>query len=89
MHIDDREPIEGIKYCIRCCTPETQEGVDFDEMGVCTACRSSEEKMHIDWAEREKKLKDILIKAKKESGNNYDCVLPISGGKDSFWGCPR
>ena len=85
MHIDDREPIEGIKYCIRCCTPETQEGVNFDEMGVCTACRSSEEKMHIDWAEREKKLKDILIKAKKESGNNYDCVLPISGGKDSFF----
>ncbi|SVB01809.1 uncharacterized protein METZ01_LOCUS154663, partial [marine metagenome] len=65
--------------------PETQEGVDFDEMGVCTACRSSEEKMHIDWVVREQKLRTILEDARKKAGNNYDCVLPISGGKDSFY----
>jgi hypothetical protein len=54
------EPIRGINYCIRCCIPETQEGVQFDEMGICTACQSSEEKMHIDWTMREKQLKKIL-----------------------------
>lgn len=43
-----------MKYCIRCCMPETQEGINFDEMGICTACRSSEQKMHIDW-DKEKK----------------------------------
>ncbi len=79
------EPISGINYCLRCCVPETQEGVDFDEMGICTACRSSEEKMHIDWSAREKQLRLILNDAKAKAGNGYDCVLPISGGKDSFF----
>lgn len=78
-------PIQGIKYCTRCCVPETQEGVQFDEMGVCTACRSSEEKMHIDWTAREKQLRKILEEAKSKSGTAYDCILPISGGKDSFF----
>jgi N-acetyl sugar amidotransferase len=79
------QPIDGIKYCIRCCVPETQEGVQFDEMGICTACCSSEDKMHIDWTLREKQLRIILEEAKAKSGNGYDCVLPISGGKDSFF----
>ncbi len=80
-----QEPIKGINYCTRCCVPETQEGVQFDEMGICTACRSSEEKMHIDWVAREKQLRAILEDAKSKSGTGYDCILPISGGKDSFF----
>lgn len=77
--------IEGLQYCARCCIPETQEGVAFDEMGICTACRSSEQKIHIDWVARRKRLEEILERAKRSSGNNYDCILPISGGKDSFF----
>jgi N-acetyl sugar amidotransferase len=77
--------INGIKYCTRCCVPETQEGVSFDELGICTACQSSEEKMHIDWTVREEALRKILEDAKKNSGSGYDCILPISGGKDSFF----
>lgn len=79
------KPISGLQYCTRCCVPETQEGVDFDDMGVCTACRSSEEKMHIDWVDRERQLRQILDEAKAQAGDGYDCVLPISGGKDSFF----
>lgn len=82
-------PINGLKYCTRCCVPETQEGVQFDEMGICTACRSSEEKMHIDWVAREKQLRSILEEAKSKSGTGYDCILPISGGKDSFFQATR
>lgn len=75
---------EGIlKYCTRCCMPETQEGIVFDEMGICRACRSSEEKIHIDWAVRERQLRELLASAKKKAGSNYDCIVPISGGKDS------
>ena len=74
-----------LKYCTRCLMPETQEGVNFDELGICTACQSSEDKMHINWDQRQKTLKKILDEAKKKSGNNYDCILPISGGKDSFF----
>ena len=79
------QPIHGIEYCTRCCVPETQEGVGFDDLGVCTACRSSEDKMHIDWAARERDLRRILEDARAKAGDNYDCVLPISGGKDSFF----
>jgi len=75
--------LDNVKYCIRCCIPETQEGVKFDELGICQACQSSEQKIHINWIEREKKLRKILEEAKAKAGNNYDCILPISGGKDS------
>ncbi len=75
--------LQNIKYCIRCCIPETQEGVKFDEMGICQACQSSEQKIHIDWTRREKELRKILEQARSKAGNNYDCIVPISGGKDS------
>lgn len=74
-----------LQYCTRCCIPETQEGIAFDEMGICRACQSSEQKIHIDWIEREKNLKRILDDAKAKAGNNYDCIIPISGGKDSTY----
>lgn len=84
---DNQRPgiFPGIKYCTRCCIPETQEGVQFDELGICTACRSSEEKMHINWVQREQAFRKIVEEAKQKSGNAYDCILPISGGKDSFY----
>ncbi len=72
-----------LKYCNRCCMPETNEGITFDEMGICLACQSAEQKIHINWAEREKELRRIFEEYKKKSGDNYDCVIGISGGKDS------
>ncbi len=72
-----------LQYCSRCCLPETVEGIKFDEMGICQACQSSEQKIHINWIEREKKLIEILEEAKRNSKGNYDCIVPISGGKDS------
>jgi len=55
---------EKMKYCVRCCIPSTNEGMRFDELGICLACRSSEEKMHINWVDRQKKLKEILVGGK-------------------------
>jgi N-acetyl sugar amidotransferase len=64
--------------------PETQEGQSFDEFGFCNVCRSSEEKMRVDWKIRREQLESILEKAKSENTDNeYDCLVPISGGKDS------
>lgn len=76
-------PYDLLTYCTRCCLPETTEGIAFDEMGICKACRASEEKMRIDWSQRETKLRELLEQAKVDSGDNYDCMVPISGGKDS------
>ena len=76
---------EDLKYCIRCCMPETSAGIRFDEFGICSGCQSSEHKMHINWVEREKQLRKILDKHRNNNGDNYDCVVPISGGKDSCY----
>lgn len=73
-----------LHYCTRCCMPETTEGIIFDEMGICQACQSAEQKMHIDWIAREQELRKTLDYY-KSLGNNYDCIVPISGGKDSSY----
>ncbi|WP_306534112.1 N-acetyl sugar amidotransferase [Geobacter sp.] len=83
---ENKTPLfDNIRYCTRCCIPETQEGVVFDELGICRACQSSEQKIHIDWVKREKELRRILEEAKAKADGNYDCVLPLSGGKDSMF----
>ena len=51
---------KDIQYCTRCCLPSTADGLAFDEMGICQPCRSSEQKIHINWVDREKKLRNIL-----------------------------
>ncbi len=76
---------KNLRYCIRCCMPETQEGLTFDELEICKACQSSEQKIHINWVEREFELRKLLDSAKANAGNNYDCIVPISGGKDSVY----
>jgi len=76
-------PFPQLRYCVRCCMPETNEGMEFDELGICKACRASEEKMRIDWSKKELQLREILETARQLSGDNYDCMVPISGGKDS------
>ena len=70
-----------LKYCTRCCQPETMEGIKFDELGICTSCRSSEEKMDINWKNKEIELKNIVDSYRTK--DYYDCLLPFSGGKDS------
>jgi len=72
-----------LQYCVRCCMPETNEGIVFDESGICQACQSSEQKIHIDWTARERQLRALLAEYKAKAGDNYDCIVPISGGKDS------
>lgn len=72
-----------LRYCVRCCMPATAEELSFDKMGICQPCNSAEQKIHIDWVKREGKLKEILQRHRSKDGSNYDCLVPISGGKDS------
>lgn len=59
--------------------------IKIDSDGVCDACRVAEEKKRvIDWGLREKELKDLCDKYRKDDGS-YDCLVPGSGGKDSFY----
>jgi len=58
----------------------------FDDEQVCFACRYEESKTTIDWAAREAELAEYVKEAKmqaKSRGNSYDCIIGVSGGKDS------
>ena len=72
-----------MRICNRCIQPDTRPGIYFDEQGVCGACLWEEKKKEIDWESREKELRDIAEWAKKTTKSNYDCVIGVSGGKDS------
>ncbi len=58
--------------------------MNFDEHGVCDACRTAEIKDNIDWGMREEELIKLLDKHRKNDGS-YDCLVPGSGGKDSAY----
>ncbi len=75
-----------MKYCKRCLQQDTRPGIVFDDEQICFACRYEESKATIDWEAREAELKALAEEAKEESrkrGNTYDCVIGVSGGKDS------
>jgi N-acetyl sugar amidotransferase len=78
-----------MKYCLRCCYPENaRPTITFDEHGVCSGCRVIESRLEIDWSEREGWLRELLEEHKaraREEGNVYDCIIPVSGGKDSHF----
>ena len=72
-----------MKICKKCIQPDTRPGIWFNEDGVCGACVWEEQRQVMDWTPREKELQDIANWAKKTSKSDYDCVIGISGGKDS------
>ncbi len=74
-----------MKYCTKCLYPDTKPELEFDENGVCDACRSAETKEKIDWDSRKKELEKILSQYKSKDGSRYDCIIPVSGGKDSHF----
>ena len=74
-----------IQYCKRCCLPSTKPHLAFDEEGICNACRNYENRKNVDWDERKKELMAILDRYRSKDGSNWDCIIPVSGGKDSTY----
>jgi N-acetyl sugar amidotransferase len=74
-----------IQYCRRCIMPETKPDLYIDEGGICNACRSFERRRVMDWDKRKQELLTILNRYRSKDGSNYDCVVPVSGGKDSHY----
>lgn len=89
-----------VKFCARCVISNQRPNsavefkhtaaskkatITFDADDVCDACRVAEEKYNtIDWEERERKLVEMLDRFRSRTGH-YDCIVPGSGGKDSFY----
>lgn len=74
-----------LQYCKRCCFPNTKPHISFDEEGICNACRNYENRKEINWENRKKELMEVLDKYKSKDGSNWDCIIPVSGGKDSTY----
>lgn len=75
-----------MQVCARCLyTSAHPLYLTFDDEGVCSGCRVHEEKDQLDWADRAEKLQNILQQYRCRSGNNYDCIIPVSGARDSYF----
>lgn len=81
-----------MKYCARCLYPENAKPTIIidDEDGICSGCKYNEsrQKLEVNWDERKQMFGEIMEEAKRmaeERGNNYDCIIPVSGGKDSHF----
>lgn len=74
-----------LRYCTQCVMPDSKPDLKFDDHGVCSACRNYENRAEIDYAAREAELRRVLDRYRSKSGTNYDCIVPVSGGKDSTY----
>ena len=80
-----------MKYCSRCCYPEnTRPTMMFDENGVCSGCIAFENRQtqDVDWEVKKQELQELLDEYKQKARKNnspYDCIIPVSGGKDSHY----
>lgn len=72
-----------MRYCTKCVMPDTKPDLYFDEEGVCNACRNYEGRPTIDWDKRKDELLELVKRYKSPDGSQWDCIVPVSGGKDS------
>lgn len=74
-----------MKRCRKCILPESYPNISFDKNGVCCVCRDHEERFeNIDFVERERSLA-VLFDRYRSKGRRWDCMVPVSGGKDSTY----
>ena len=81
--ISNQRPNSAVEY--KHTKDSKKATIHFDEDGVCDACNFADRKRHgIDWDDRDKQLRELCDKHRKHDGS-YDCIVPGSGGKDSFY----
>ena len=74
-----------ITYCKNCILPETKPDFEIYGDGICSACRNFSGRKDVDWNERKKMLFEIVDRYRSKDRANYDCIIPVSGGKDSTY----
>ena len=75
-----------MKFCKTCLYPENHPlGIILDKNGICSGCKIHKEKYTLDWGARFTKLKKITDAYKNRNNANYDCIVPVSGAKDSYF----
>ncbi|CAN4272617.1 WbuX, N-acetyl sugar amidotransferase [Methylophilaceae bacterium] len=78
--------MSDIQFCKRCLyTTAHPLGLTLDDEGICSGCRTHEEKDTLDWSERWKMLEDLVKPYRNQDGKNYDCIIPVTGAQDSYY----
>jgi N-acetyl sugar amidotransferase len=72
-----------LQYCTRCVLPDSKPDLVLDDEGVCSACRYFELRADINWRQREQELLAIADRYQSKNEGGWDCIVPVSGGKDS------
>lgn len=72
-----------MKYCKICLQPDTRPGIRFNSENICPSCIYSESLLEVDWSERRKELDLICEFGRANNQSGYDCIIGVSGGKDS------
>ena len=82
-------PRRPIRWCRRCVYPSLSAApMEFDDQGVCMGCRMAEVKDQLppeEWQRRRELLRETLERCRCRDGSRYDCVIAVSGGKDSYF----
>ncbi|WP_421956086.1 N-acetyl sugar amidotransferase [Polaromonas sp.] len=71
-----------MKYCKDCLQPDTRPNTRFTDVGICPACDYFGRLQQVDWQERYETLEDLLARYPRQA-NQFDCIIGVSGGKDS------
>ena len=77
-----------MKFCKKCVYPLSAVNLSIDEDGICSSCKNFDKFNEIseeNWLARKNKLLDLVKETKKKNKSNYDCLIPVSGGKDSYF----
>ena len=77
----NQKPISAVEFQHK--ADSLKQAIHLDESDICDACRVAERKSAIDWQAREAELRELCDKHRSNDGS-YDCLVPGSGGKDSF-----
>lgn len=73
-----------MKYCKKCIQPNTRPNTIFTDDGICPACNYFEKLEEVDWQERTEILLEIAKNFPKSNRHDFDCIIGVSGGKDSI-----
>ena len=79
----------AVKWCTQCLYPSlSATPMEFDESGVCMGCRMAGVRVDTpahEWQRRKGILEEIMHSARCTDGTRHDCVIGVSGGKDSYF----
>lgn len=77
---------EKMRWCKKCMYPIiSATPLEIGNDGICSGCRTATQRFEIDWEGRKKKFERLIEPYHGKDGSNYDCIIPVSGGKDSYF----